>query len=255
MKKIFPFLLLIIPISLFAKTYSITGDIFWEVYHITDGDTIKVEATDKHDYTLRILWLDTPEKYPTRFWYAECFWEEASTYAQKLLQWISNSGANVYAELYEEDKYDRVLADVYLQDMPYESGTLFAEKMIRDGYGWVYRTWIKTKNYKKLLVAEQYAKRKKLGLWNKNTCNWKRIPATWSWKNSDGKNIVTSTGWSSIPKDISNISTPSSQYSCSSVPRYCKDVKTREEAQYYLLTCKATKFDRDNDGIACEDIK
>ena len=45
------------------------------------------------------------------------------------------------------------------------------------------------------------------------------------------------------------------QFSCSSVPRYCTGVKTREEAQFYLNSCGATKFDRDNDGIACEDVK
>lgn len=231
-------ILISLPLLVMAKSIWPTWDISGEVFHITDGDTIKVEATDNKDYTLRVLGLDTPEKYPTRFGYAECFGEEASKHAQSLLQGEFNSGSRIYAELYEEDKYDRVLADVYLQDRAFESWTLFAEKMIRDWYGWVYRWWIKTKNYNKLLRAELYAKRNKLGLWNKNTCNGKRIPA-----NTDKKEVVSS--WA----------TSSNAYSCSSVPKYCKDVKTREEAQYYLLSCNATKFDRDNDWIACENIK
>jgi endonuclease YncB( thermonuclease family) len=247
--KSIPLFLMLLPLVLFAKVTWPNWDISGEVFHITDGDTIKVEANDGADYTLRILGLDTPEKYTTRFGYVECFWEEASKYAQELLQWTSNSGARVYAELYEEDKYDRVLADVYLQDKPFESGSLFAEKMILNWFGWVYRWGVKTKNYNKLLRAETYAKKKKLWLWNKSTCNGERKPVNTT------KNIKDSTNtWSTWSQAILTWAV-TVNHSCKSVPRYCKDVKTRGEAQFYLNSCKAKKFDRDNDWIACEDIK
>lgn len=236
MKKIIIFLIaILIPVVIFAKW--ITGDILWKIIKITDWDTITVISTTNEKYTIRILGLDTPEKSTTRFWYIECYGVEASDYAKKLLQGY-NSWSMIYAELYSEDKYHRDLADMYIGSY---TGELFAEKMIRDWYGWVYRTGTKTGNYKKLLVAEQYAKTNKLGLWNPSTCDGKRRKVSeWS--------IVTRIV-------ISTWSLNNGSLTCSKVPRYCKDIKNREEAQFYLNSCWATKFDMDHDGIACEDLR
>lgn len=37
-------------------------------------------------------------------------------------------------------------------------------------------------------------------------------------------------------------------------PRYCKQVQSCEEAMFYLMKCGRTDFDRDEDGIPCENI-
>lgn len=135
-----------------------------KVIKVTDGDTIKVDNNGTTE-TIRILGLDTPEKFATRTGYKECFGDEASKRAEELL-----SGATVKVEYYNKDKYARDLADVYV------NGKLFALTIVEEGYGYVYKSGLKTSNYKRLLMAERKAKAKKIGLWGKDTCNGKRSP-------------------------------------------------------------------------------
>lgn len=240
MKILISFILLIsFPIIAIGKW--ITGDISWSVTKVTDWDTIKlVDSAYWAEYTIRILGLDTPEKSTTRFWYAECYGTEASEYVSKILQ---SSWSLAYAELYSQDQYKRDLADVYICTY---TGELLAENIIRNWYWWVYRTWVKTKNYQKLIKAETMAKKNKVGLWNKDNCNGKRIPEKIKTWKIQSKPVV--------PEKTIDTSIKTT-FSCSNVPRYCSWVKTRDEAQYYLNSCGTARFDMDKDWIACEDIK
>lgn len=137
-----------------------------KVVKVTDGDTIKVDNNGTTE-TIRILGLDTPEKFATRTGYKECFGDEASKRAEEIL-----SGATVKVEYYNQDKYARDLADVYVD------GKLFALTIVQEGYGYVYTGGLKTKNYKMLVKAEAKAKQNKVGLWAKNTCDGKRSAVT-----------------------------------------------------------------------------
>lgn len=227
MKKFIVLLLIaILPSLVSAKQNGPTWDASGNVYKVTDGDTLKIKATDGNDYTLRILWLDTPEKYTTRFWYVECFGYESSAYAQKL---IEDYGMMVYAEFYGDDKYNRDLAEVYLWSY---TGAIFAEVMIRDGYWFVYKKWIKTKNYQKMIRAEQYAKRNRLWLWNSATCNGKRIPATNTWSTTwSGKIQATKKeDKKSIWLDFSDIMKKNSEISTANIEA---DKIREEEAKKY----------------------
>lgn len=47
---------------------------------MVDGDTVKVRMGKKIE-SVRIIGIDTPEKYPTRTGYAECYGEEATSFA------------------------------------------------------------------------------------------------------------------------------------------------------------------------------
>ena len=67
--------------------------------------------------------------------------------------------------------------------------------------------------------------------------------------NTSNKSIAPSTP--TIPSKTNDIN---NNWSCSRVPRTCKQVGSRAEAQFYLEKCGATKFDRDRDGIACENL-
>lgn len=269
-----------------APVYSTYGTIT----KVTDGDTIKVQVGTGTE-TVRILGLDTPEKYPTRFGYVECYGEESSKYVESILP----VGTQVYLEFHGNDKYKRDLADVYIGS---KTGTLLSQDIIKNGYGWVYKKWIKTTNYRSLLQSELQAKRSKIGLWSLDTCNGKRtqaIPKNVNVVNTPSSSVIPSAGidpsvqlstgatviqnngstsysdssangqsaGSYAPPTTSSTSggggwvyaIPNANLSCSNVPTYCSGVKTREEAQFYLNSCGATKFDRDHDGIACEDIK
>jgi micrococcal nuclease len=244
------FLLLLFPFT--ALALGPTEKITVRVVEVVDGDTIKVDMSGSID-TVRILGIDTPEKYTSRTGYIECYWEEASKYALNLL-----SGKDIILEGDPKQKgrdiYNRLLAHVWID------GQLYGEKIIQDWYSFRYTK--KTTKYQKVLVnAEKKAKKEKIGVWG--VCGGKRTPVVLSNTGANtiqgganqGSHIKSLPITSSLP-NIQNIpSSGSGIYSCSSVPRYCSGVKTRDEAQYYLNTCGATKFDRDNDGIACEDIK
>ncbi|WP_432416503.1 excalibur calcium-binding domain-containing protein [Gallibacterium genomosp. 3] len=43
------------------------------------------------------------------------------------------------------------------------------------------------------------------------------------------------------------------KYSCD-VKRYCKEMRSCEEAKFYLNQCGVGRLDRDKDGVPCESI-
>ncbi len=84
MKKLFSALLLIfVPLSVLAL--GPTEKIPARVIEVLDGDTVRVEMSGSID-TVRILGIDTPEKYVSRTGYTECYGEEASIYGKNMLE-------------------------------------------------------------------------------------------------------------------------------------------------------------------------
>ena len=138
-----------------------------KVANVIDWDTIKV-VINWETQNVRMIWVDSPESYDTRYWYTECYWEEAADYLNKLLK-------NKYVWLiYDKsqwtyDKYDRLLAYVIY------SWENINQKIIEN---WYWREYTYDKPYiyqKEFKNTENTAKQKWLGLWNIKTCWWKRI--------------------------------------------------------------------------------
>ncbi|WP_103604715.1 excalibur calcium-binding domain-containing protein [Campylobacter concisus] len=48
------------------------------------------------------------------------------------------------------------------------------------------------------------------------------------------------------------IANAADKFDCSK--RYCKEIKSCEEAYHYLRNCGRSGFDRDHDGIPCENV-
>ncbi|OBX05928.1 cold-shock protein [Gallibacterium genomosp. 3] len=44
------------------------------------------------------------------------------------------------------------------------------------------------------------------------------------------------------------------EYSCDDGKRYCKEMRSCEEAKFYLNQCGVGRLDRDKDGVPCESI-
>ncbi len=131
---------------------------------VVDGDTVKVRL-DGVTESVRIIGIDTPEsRRPGTP--VECFAREATQAAEGLLP----EGSNVWLELDPtqdtRDRYGRLLAHVWLAD-----GRLFAETMIRDGYGihYVY-DGIPSRHAARLAAAQADAERAEAGLWAPDTC-------------------------------------------------------------------------------------
>ncbi len=44
------------------------------------------------------------------------------------------------------------------------------------------------------------------------------------------------------------------KYSCDDPIPYCKNMRSCEQAKFYLNQCGVSRLDRDNDGVPCENI-
>ncbi len=121
-------------LALLILTYSCTpayaySSYSWKVLEVTDGDTIKVDASknlpDGLNISVRILGIDTPEKGKR----AKCKREEAmSIAATNFARVMINEAREVVFTHLRWDKFGgRVLAEVYVD------GYSLGDKMIRAG--------------------------------------------------------------------------------------------------------------------------
>jgi len=101
------------------------SEAFHIVERVVDGDTLKLTSGER----VRLIGVDTPETvHPNKP--VEYFGKEASAFTKKMCE-----GKKVYFEygLEKRDKYDRLLAYVFLED-----GTLVNAEIIKQGFGHVY---------------------------------------------------------------------------------------------------------------------
>lgn len=134
---------------------------------VIDWDTIKVENSNE-EINIRMIGLDAPEKSTTRYWYTECFWNEATNHLNEILSWITTIQIEQDPTQWETDKYWRLLWYVFF------SWNNINQKMIEDGYWFEYTYNLPYKYQKEFKKAEKNARLNKLWLWDKNTCNWER---------------------------------------------------------------------------------
>jgi len=142
----------------------LSGRVLW----IYDGDTLKVEKLGK----VRLLGIDTPEykASPRDHFYMQSFNIEAKKLREIAWQGkkylISNvKGKRVRLELdhTQKDKYNRLLAYVYLPD-----GKMLNRTLLKKGLATVFRRY--DFQYKKdFLITEKKAQKKKLRLWEKSS--------------------------------------------------------------------------------------
>lgn len=132
----------------------------FEVVEVVDGDTIKVDYYGTIE-SVRIIGVDTPEtKHPNKP--VEYYGKEASAFTKSLLD-----GEDVYLEpdqgdQLERDKYGRVLAHVWRV----EDELLIALKIIKDGYGFYYGTYLFRQSYMDAYrAAEKDAREHERGMW------------------------------------------------------------------------------------------
>ena len=204
------------------------------VVKVVDGDTLTV-SKDGKNITLRLIGIDTPETvHPSKP--VECFGIQASNKAKSLL-----SGKYVTLETDETqgefDKYQRMLAYVYLSD-----GTMFNEYMISEGYAYEYTYSDPYKYQSDFKSSQKSAQENKKGLWAEGMCEEVSVdmPAS-SFQISSQINL--------------NVV----EYSCSSNVYNCTDFSKQDEAQNVFDLCGGTvndihKLDSDGDGKVCESL-
>lgn len=132
----------------------------YEVTRFTDGDTITVNMNGTPE-KVRMIGIDTPETHKPNS-PVQCYGPAASAYTKEL---IDNHKVRLESDpnSTNRDRYDRLLRYVYLPD-----GTLIAEKIIRNGYGFAYTQFPFTKK-DAFILAEKEAEKAHAGLWGNCT--------------------------------------------------------------------------------------
>lgn len=108
--------------------------------------------------------------------------------------------------------------------------------MVQEGFAWVYRQYNKNKS---LLQDEQAAREAKRGLWSLPITD--QVPP-WEWRRG------VKTNDQAKGEDQAE---PPQKFTCGT-KRYCKEMISCEEAEFYLKECGLTSLDGDGDGVPCE---
>ena len=160
MRQLFLLLTLLALLATTSLSAELTGRVLW----VYDGDTLKIENIGK----VRLLGIDTPESQPSS---KDHFYIKSFSITEKRLRKIAKQAKyynihnlkdrRVSLELDQthRDKYDRLLAYVYLPD-----GRMLNRILLQKGLATVFRRY--DFQYKKdFLEAEAKARNGKLGLW------------------------------------------------------------------------------------------
>lgn len=136
----------------------IKNGVLYKVIDVYDGDTL-VANVGGHEVVVRLIGMDTPEVVDPRK-PVQCYGPEASAKAKELL-----SNKKIYLEKEASkgnyDIYGRVLAYARFSD-----GTLYNEKMIKEGYAREYTfNKEKYKYQEEFKDAQKQAKKEIIGLW------------------------------------------------------------------------------------------
>ena len=139
---------------------------YYMVTRVVDGDTIVIDINGVQE-KVRLIGINSPESVDPRRNF-ECYGIEASKYMKSIA-----NGQYVQLEYDssqdKRDKYDRLLAYLYLQD-----GQMLNKKMIADGYAYEY-TYNKPYKYQKeFKAAQSIATYSDRGLWAAETCAGKK---------------------------------------------------------------------------------
>lgn len=160
MKKLFFIIIFFISIpNINAKKEVVT------LSKCVDGDTVWLMKNDEK-IKVRFLAIDTPESTNK----IEEYGKEASRYTCKLLSNADSIEIEYDSNSDKLDKYDRHLVWIFVD------GDLLQEKIIENGLGEVAYLYGDYKYTNTLKIAQDDAKDKKLGIWNKvenkNSIHW-----------------------------------------------------------------------------------
>lgn len=130
-----------------------------KVTRVLDGDTIEVELANG-PIRVGLYGIDAPEK-------DQPVGKAATETLSHLVE-----GQTVLLEPFEQERYERMIATVYRDDLDVNA------EMVRLGYAWAYRKYMKRANVN--LCSLEYAARKAhLGIWSRPESDWL---APWEWR-------------------------------------------------------------------------
>ena len=212
-------------ISLFLFTPSIALSWPAQVIKVLDGDTIVVLHSGVEE-RVRLYGIDTPET-------SQEYGQQAKALTSALV-----AGRKVEVQTVTADQYGRTVGLVSVD------GQGLNELIVQNGYAWVYRQYCVKRACHDWQKLEKEARKHKKGLW----AGSKIIPP-WEWR----KRARTSEKKSEPPLLIliGGGSSSGGNFRCDGRTR-CSQMKSCEEATFFIRNCPGTKMDGDRDGVPCE---
>jgi micrococcal nuclease len=218
-----------------------------KVIAVLDGDTVLM-LRGNHPVKVRLADIDAPEK-------EQDFGAAARTaLAQLVLH------RQVAADSRSVDKYGRIVALLKV-------GTLNVnEEMVRQGMAWEYSNFHRDRHY---LALQGEARQAKRGLWRQPAPLppwqwrkqhvtgeagrlWERPPAAQS---VDGEKLQDDIG--RRKQHAQEVDGPPvlkpGDYSCGS-KHHCSQMRSCNEAHYYLTVCGVRALDPEGDGVPCKSL-
>jgi len=128
------------------------------VTRITDGDTVKVRPAIDGIEDVRLIGVDTPEKYGPDG--PQPLAEEAAVFTEEGLQ-RGTWRVELRFDVEKVDQYGRLLAYVYLPD-----GRMLNEALISGGYAQVATFPPNTKYLERFEAAQEEAQGRDIGIWS-----------------------------------------------------------------------------------------
>lgn len=135
------------------NSHSLKDGLTAQVLRVIDGDTFVIHYDDKN-LTIRLLGINTPETVHP-FKPVEYFGKEAS---QFLSQTLTGQTVTLQFDGNRIDKYDRLLAYVYLND------EMVNREILKQGFGYVY-TRFPFKFLEDFVDIQKHARESRVGLW------------------------------------------------------------------------------------------
>jgi len=130
------------------------------VKKVVDGDTFWVDDGTEKGVKIRLIGVDAPESRKTGRKKIGYYGKESKKYLTKLL---SNKKVKLEFDVERYDKYQRILAYVYIED-----GTFVNAELVKNGYAMVMTIPPNVKFAEKFVKLQQEARKNNRGLWNKN---------------------------------------------------------------------------------------
>lgn len=215
------------------------------VIQIVDGDTIRVRISGFTE-TVRLIGIDTPET-KARNEPIMCFGPEATAFTREMVQ-RANNRVLLEKDVSETDSFGRLLRYVWL---PHSDGTRFLnEELVKQGYAQA-STFPPDVKYADLFAEQaRQAREENAGLWG--SCGEFGVPAA-------TPTPVPTTTPQPAPTATPVPTSPPAQNCHPSYPSVCIPPPPPDldcpEIPYTNFTVTGSDphgFDRDNDGIGCE---
>lgn len=192
-----------------------------KVIVVLDGDTVMLARSSGPPVKVHLAGIDAPEK------------TQPGGMASKksLAELVLRKQVSV--DTRAVDNYGRLIAHLTMD------GKSINEEQVRRGMAWEYSHYHGNKAYIELQSDAQQARR---GLWVQTS----PLPP-WQWRKLQAADAPTTPKHATLRVRITE------NYTCG-IKRHCSQMRTCDEAHFYLSICGVQSLDTNRDGVPCESV-